>query len=313
MGIVTLYSGSVGLNTTLDPQRLSQGTKDRPGHIELAQAVNVSIDDRGLVTLRNGDTLATDGEFHSVFCDGGDCFVVQERESDAAIMQVGSDLTTSGIRSGLSVDRGMAWCQVNADTFYSNGVQNGFIRSGISSAWPVGTYRGPDADISFETSVPVADHIAFIPGGKMLLAEGAAIWINHLPFQFGLYSKRLGYIGLGSNVRMIAPVQSGFFASDESKTWFFRKVEGGWYTYKQELAEDVPALEWSLAHDKVSLRDVGIDSDNFGRIWASEKGICLGTDDGQFINLTKEQINYPSGHSRGACLVKGGSVIHTVY
>ena len=307
---VVLYSASAGLNTALDPQRLSQSA----GGVEFAQAVNVSIDDRGLVELRNGDTLAQVGDFHSLFCDGRDCFVVQERSEDAAIMQVVSlsPVVLDGVRSGLTKGRRMAWCQVNDDTFYSNGLQNGFVRGGASHPWPVGTYTGPDADISFETSAPVADHIGFRPGGQMLLAAGPAIWINHLPFQFGLFSKRHGYIGFDSDLTMLAVVRDGFFASDAHRTWFFRKGEG-WYVYKQEIAENAPALLGSLAHDPIPLREIGVEGEGFGRIWASTRGICLGTDDGRLINLTENKINYPAGYTRGACLLWGKTIIHTVY
>ena len=311
---ITLYTAAAGLNTRLDPQRLTQGVRDNPGLVELAQAVNISIDDRGLVSLRNGDALAQAGEFHSLFCDGGDCFVVQDRSEDAAIMRVVSlsPVVLEGVRSGLAKGQRMAWCQVNDDTLYSNGLQNGFISSRVSYPWPAGTYTGPDADISFETSAPVADHIGFMPGGQLLLAEGPAVWINHLPFQFGLFSKRHGYIGFDSDLTMLAVVRDGFFASDSSRTWFFRKGEG-WYIYKQEVAENAPALLGSLAHDPILLRDIGIEGEGFGRVWVSTRGVCLGTDDGRLINLTEGEINYPPGYTRGACLVWGKKVIHGVF
>ena len=311
---ITLYSAAVGLNTSLDPQRLAQGTKDSQGLVELSQAVNISIDDRGLISLRNGDALAQAGEFHSLFSAGRDCFVVQERSEDAAIMRVSSlsPVVLDGIRSGLTKGQRMAWCQVNDDTFYSNGLQNGFISGRVSYPWPAGTYPGPDADIEFETSAPVADHIGFRPGGQLLLAEGPAVWINHLPFQFGLFSKRHGYIGFDSNLTMLAVVRDGFFASDAHRTWFFRKGEG-WYVYRQEIAENAPALLGSLAHDPVPLREIGVEGEGFGRIWVSSRGICLGTDDGRIFNLTEEKINYPAGYTRGSCLLRGKTIIHTIY
>ena len=311
---ITLYTAAAGLNTRLDPQRLTQGVKDHPGLVELSQAVNVSIDDRGLVSLRNGDTLAQAGSFKSLFSAGRDCFAVEERTSDAAIVRVVSLEPTviDGIRSGLTKGQRMAWCQVNDDTFYSNGLQNGFISGRVSYPWPVGAYTGPDADISFETSAPVADHIGFRPGGQMLLAEGPAVWINHLPFQFGLFSKRHGYIGFDSDLTMLAVVRDGFFASDAHRTWFFRKGEG-WYTYRQEIADNAPAQLGSLAHDLIPLREIAVEGEGFGRIWASARGVCLGTDDGRLINLTEEKINYPAGYTRGACLLWGKTIIHTVY
>ena len=311
---ITLYSSTAGLNTRLDPERLLFGIKDNPGLVELAQAVNVSIDDRGLVTLRNGDSLLLAGNFHSGFCDGGDCFAVEERTSDAAIVRIVSvsPFTTAGVRSGLTKNKRMAWGQSNTDTFYSNGVQNGYIRGGVSSAWPVGSYTGPDADLQFDSAAPLADHIAFIQGGKLILAVGSALFINHEPFQYGLFSKRKGYIGFESDVTMLCPVDAGFFASDGKATWFFRKMEG-WYAYKQERVEDAPVIAGSLAYDRVQLRGIGMEGNGFGRIWCSAEGVCLGTDEGTLINLTKEAVVYPTAHNYGASLIRGTTVINTLY
>ena len=309
---LTLYNGSLGLNTVLDPQRLSQGSKERPGIIELAEAVNVSIDDRGLVTLRNGYAEVVEGEFHSLFCDGGDCFVVQERTSDSAIMRVRDDYSLVLVRDGLSKGLRMCFAQTNTDTFYSNGVQHGFIRGGVNNPWPVQQYRGPDADVDFSTSVPVANHIAFLQGGKCLLTVGPHLFINHEPFKYGLFAPALGFIGFESDVSMICTAQSGFFVSDQRQTWFFRKVDGGWYRYRQEAVDTSPAIEWSLAAERVLLRDIGFDLPGFGRVWLSASGVCVGTDDGMVFNVTKEKVRLPGGYSRGACLIKDYTVISTV-
>ena len=313
MPTVTLYNGTDGLNTEVDPKSLSQGGKNNPGIIELAQAVNISIDDRGLATLRQGDTEVVAGAFHSLFCDGGNCFVVKDGATSATLNRVNADLSLSVVRSGLSTGLRCEFAQTNTDTFYTNGVQHGFIRAGVNAAWPVNTYRGPDADIEFATSVPVANHLAFMQGGRCAISVGQSVFLNHEPFKYGLFAPALGFIGFESDVLMLCPVQAGFFVSDQRQTWFFRKVDGGWYHYKQELADAAPAIEWSLAAERVLLRDVGIDMPGFGRVWVSQEGICLGTDDGTVINLTKEKVKYPAGYARGACLVKGTTVIHTVW
>jgi len=309
---ITLYDASAGLNTKLDPQRLLFGTRESPGLIELSQAVNVTIDDRGLVSIRNGGILQLSGEFHSLYCAGGHCFYIQERESDAALMRYSGGSTSVGIRSGLTKNLRMAFATSGNDTFYANGVQNGYIRNGVSSAWPVSTYYGAEADVQFASSVPVAQHIAFLQGGQELLGVGGAIFSNHAPFQYGLFAIGRGNVAsFKSPITMIAPVQAGFFASDSGQTWFFRRLEGNWYLFRQELVEDAPALVGSLAHDLVKLSDAGLEREGFGRIWASTKGVCLGTDDGSFINLTEEKISYPSGYISGACLIKDGNVIHS--
>ena len=301
-----------GLNTVLDPERLQQGDRTNGYEIELAEAVNVSIDNRGLLSLRNGSSPIATGEYHSLFCDGGDCFSVLEGTSSASIVKIHTDFTTSVVRSGLSKGLRMCFAQTNTDTFYSNGVQNGFIRGGINYPWPVQLYRGPDADVDFATSIPVANHIAFLQGGKCVISVGPHLFLNHEPFKYGLFAPALGFIGFESDVSMICPAKSGFFVSDQRQTWFLRKVDGGWYRYRQEAVDTSPAIEWSLAAERVLLRDIGFDLPGFGRVWLSREGVCVGTDDGVVFNVTKEKVRLPGGYSRGACLIKEHTVISTV-
>lgn len=306
----TLYTSSRGLNTRLDPQRLMHGTKDDPGAVEFAQAVNVDIDDRGLVTIRKGSSLLQAGAFHSLFrARGGDCFVVQDRTSDAAIFKVDpSTYTLTGIRSGLAKGSRVCFTQANYSTFYANGAQNGVIQSGVSFDWPVSTHDGEDVGLVF-SAAPVGRHIAFQRGGLMFISVGNVLWVNHFPFNFGLYSMATGYVQLETDIVMICPVQQGVFVSDSKATWFFRGTS--WFDFSQEKVADYPALEWSLAHDEISLRDIEMDMPGNARIWGSVEGVCLGTDDGTFINLTKERIKCPSERSSGSCLITDTHIIHT--
>lgn len=308
---ITVYSSTSGLNTVLDPERLASGGESPGAGIELAEAVNVAIDDRGLIELRKGVELLQAGKFHSLFCGtGSDCYVVHERTSDAAIMQVAEDGSLKGVRSGLSKNRRMAWLEVNGDVFYSNGVQNGFIRNGRSNPWKATPHTGPEADWHFEDRVPHASHIAFRPGGQMLLADGPAVWINHEPFQFGLWSKAQGYIGFDSDVTMLAVVRSGFFASDRFRTWFFRKLESGWYHYQQSLVDNAPALLGSLAYNTVALQEIGIEQPGFACVWATTEGLVLGADDGSIIKTSKAKLRYPEGKVTGTCIVHDNIVYH---
>lgn len=299
----TLMLRSAGLNTRLDPERLQQANRQNGYEIEFAQAVNVSLDERGLPELRTGKELLEPGEYHSLFCSGGDCFVIHDRTNDAAIMQVTSlsPLTLTGVRSGLTKGLRMAWAQSNADTFYSNGTQNGFIRSGVSSAWPIGIYNGPDDDRSF-SAAPIASHIAFLFGGMVALASGSGIYLNHAPYQYGLFNLRSGYIGFQSNVIMLASNASGFFVSDEERTWFFRKLDG-WYRFKQELVADYPAMVGAVSHDAVPSKDLGFNAAGLCRVWGSQEGICVGLPDGSVESLTQDRVPFPQGYTSGACLV----------
>ena len=301
---IPLYTGSSGLNTKLDPQRLSQ----EPNKVEFAQAVNVSIDDRGLVSLRNGDTLAQAGSFHSLFCYGRDCFVIQERTSDAAIMKVNSNLSLTGIRSGLSKNLPMGWCQVNELTFYGNGESYGIIENSVSSSWLIDTYNGPvDSSLTFLSSIPIPYLLSYDDAGTIVIANGQNIYWNRFPFLFGLFAKR-DVISLPTIITMVKAVANGWFVSDEKYVRFF----SGPLLHEsiERRVTNTPAI--GVAIDLVDSADLGL-SVGYGIIWAATDGIWFGAADGNVINLTEEKINYPSGYTRGTCLVHNKQIIHTVY
>lgn len=305
---------SSGLNTVLDPDRLKQGNRENGFEVEFSQAVNVAVDERGLTSLRDGSVELGLGVYHSLFCKNGDCFVVKERETDAAIMQVVSvqpELVLAGVRSGLTKNQYMAWDQSGGDTFYSNGQQTGYIRDGASYPWPVQTYYGPSADMQFLDSGIAATHIAFLSGGQVLVASGNAVFSNHLPFQYGLFHQARGnVVTLEQDITMVAAVHSGFFVSDGKSTWFMRRTDE-WYQFKQEPVSTSGAVSFSLAHEPMPASDVTPNVQGFARVWLSTDGVCAGFDDGSFLNLTSDRVKLPVTEVFGASLNKDSTVMTT--
>ena len=309
--LVTLYTAAVGLNTRLDPQRLTQGTKDAPGLIELSQAVNVSIDDRGMVELRKGYVSKQVGEFHSLYCNGGDCFAAQDRSSDTAIYMVEpATYALTGVRSGLAKGARISFAQANALTFYANGVQNGVIDDGVSSAWTVDAYNGPESNLTFLPSVPVGELLDYDGAGTMCIAIGQNLHFNRFPFLFGLYAVR-DVITMPTPITMVKSVPGGWYVSDEEHVRFF-----GGPVLKDAVERRVtnsPALRWGCAFDLVQASDIGIEDTSFGAVWAGADGVYYGAADGTVLNLTDDRVEYPRGKIRGACLVHNKQIIHTVY
>lgn len=289
---ITLYTGALGLNDKLDPQRLISGSlREAPGFIELSQATDVSIDDRGLVSRRSGSTQVTAGNFHSLFCDNGTAFVIEERTEDAAIMRINADHTLTGIRSGLTKNKRMAWCQVQDATFYSNTVHIGVIRNSVSATWAVSTYNGPDSSESFASSIPLATHIGH-RNGILGLAVGNVVFFNHLPYLFGLFSLARGFVQFESAVKMVKPVAGGWFISDAKNTWFFKGDTP--LNFSQQLAANYPAHEWGDATEYPLAADMGIDAQGVVALWSSTEGICAGMPDGSLINLTHDKVTTPT-------------------
>ena len=96
-----------GLNNKVDPVRLRYDPEQ--GVSELSEATNITIDVTGRAQRRLGWNLVTAGEFHSIWCDGGDAFAIQETPSWGSIMLVAPDLSVSGVLSGLSKNKRMSF------------------------------------------------------------------------------------------------------------------------------------------------------------------------------------------------------------
>lgn len=295
--IIDLYTGSTGINARLDPIRLQVD----PNKLDLSEGVNVYVDDSGMLNTRSGTTLQIAGVFHSVFCDKGDAFLVQDRTSDAAIMRIASDCKTlEGVRSELTKAARCSFAQVNDATFYVNGYENGYIRNGASYAWPVNAYFGPDTSRDF-TIAPVGQHIAH-RAGTMAIAKDETVWFNHTPFIFGLFNLKSGFVAFDSRVLMVKPVAEGWFISDENRVWFLR---GDTPTnFKQERVSEYPALEWGESAGYISAATLGLDNAPSGHAacWVAADGVYLGFANGSVMNLTENKLAIPAS-TTGASVI----------
>ncbi len=301
-----LLTGSTGLNNIVDPVRLKYDADT--GVAELAEAVNVDIDNTGRVSRRAGQETVSIGAYHSLFCDKADCFVVEDRAADAAIFKVATDFTLSGVRSGLTKGARVSFCQIGGKTYYANGYQNGVIEAGISSPWPSSTYVGPDTSRSYSPA-PVGTHLAFF-SGCMWIAKDNVVWVSE-PWAFGLFDMARRFFQFGSNVTMIKPVAGGVWVSDEEKTGFVaagEKFEQAQFVKKLNF----PAHEWSENIELVDLSQSVFQVQGLSAVWSCDAGLCIGSPDGQLIVTTEKKLIYPKG-AQGATLVDKNKAINTVY
>ena len=191
------FSGSTGLNTNVDPVRVDYNPKT--GVSDMVEGVNVVIDSTLRPCRRSGYSLAQGGNYHSLFCDGGDCFVAM----DTDLYRVAPDLSLVGIRSGLSGHR-IAYAQVNNEAYYCNGADNGIVRDGVSCVWAQGTYNGPETSRQF-SGPPVGNHLAF-PLGRIFISVNDGLWWSE-PYNFGLYDNVRNWIQITTHIPIIKPLE----------------------------------------------------------------------------------------------------------
>ncbi len=304
--LLNLYSGTSGLSTQNDPVR--EVFDSKTGLRSLSSAVNVTIDNTGRISRRQGYVQIVSGEFHSLWSDSGECFAIKETSTYGSLMQVGTDLQATGLRASLTKDKRMAFLNWNNDTLYSNGFENGIVINGVSFDWPSGEYEGPETSRQF-SEAPKGTHLAKFKG-RVIIAEDNALWFSE-PYAPGMYDKSRMFWQFADRVRMVAPVESGVFVSDEKYIYFLQGSSP--LDFIQKKVADYPAHEWSLAHDKLELEDFGYDEVGLGSLWSSQEGICVGLPSGKLQNVTKDKLEYPLRYNKGASLTCGYHVINTMY
>jgi hypothetical protein len=91
---------------------------------------------------------------------------------------------------------------------------------------------------------------------------------------------------------MVRPVRDGIFVGTDKRTIFL--VGDNPRDVKFIEVADYPPIEGTDA--KLDLSITGLEVPEFsgsGAIWTSEKGICVGSSGGLFINVTRRKLSYP--------------------
>lgn len=279
---VTIFSASNGLNVKVDPTRVPFDKES--GVTDLSVAVNVNIDSTGRVSRRKGFAATTRTEnIHSLWCGGVGCFFV----TDSMLCLLGADYTSTAVAT-VTPGAPVSYFQLEKRTYWMNGYEKGFVEAGSNRSWGIGSYVGPDS--SRILSDPPIGHLIAYDYGRVFVAQGPVIWYSE-PFSLGAFDLARNFLPFESRITMMQPLLGGMFVSTETETYFLpgRDPQG---TEPGKVA-DYPAIRGTDV--RVDLSKIGAgELTGIGAMWASTKGICAGTPDGRFINLTHRRLDYPS-------------------
>lgn len=300
-----LFVASTGLNTVTDPTRINYDAET--GISDLGVAVNVTIDQTGWISRREGQTprLLLPTGSHSLYSDGVMCTFV----SNSSLYQLFPDYSYELIRL-LTSNNKMAYAQVNSDFYYTNTVDYGIIQSnGAYKTWEALPYVGQTTNRVFD-GPRAGSHLAFF-AGRVFVAEGPVLWWSE-SLDFARFDRARSFVQFPTDITMVKSVAQGLFVSDRERTYFLRGTNPK--EFIQEKLAPYPAVEWSEATDYVETWEVGLENLEPGlcATWTSLEGACLGTPNGIFINLNKKKVIYPEVGTFGASLVKGYHFIHSI-
>ena len=294
-----IFRGASGLNTAANPLRLPYDAET--GIMDLSAAVNVVIDDSGMVSRRDGFSQVDTQPWHSLFCDGGECVGVR----DGALCVIAEDLSVTEIRPGVTGK--LSYAQVNDDIFYVSSSCYGLVRGGQHVDWTAASYVGPDTNRQFSGPFP-ADHIAFHAGRIWLATDGFMVCSE--PFGWSWFDLHGALMPMDSRVRMMKPVGDGMYVSTDTKTYWLsgKKPED----FNLSVVDAVPALEYSASVGVLDALEIGLDQPGEVGYWLTGKGPVMGTGTGTVIRLTKDKVIFPETAPVGASLLRGYNLVHTM-
>ena len=298
-----LMAASTGLNTVADPTRINYDIET--GISDLGVAVNVTIDQTGWISRREGFIQQYSGACHSLYSDGDLCLFVGDGDLYRLLLDYSAELVQP-----LSVDDKMAYTQVNRSFYYTNKTDYGIVApNGQYKVWEALPYIGPTTNRVFDGPRP-GSHLAFF-AGRIFVSEGDVLWWSE-PYAFSWFDRSRNFVRFSSDIRMIKTVENGLFISDEKQTYFLSGHNPR--EFMRTVVAPYPAIEWSDAIDYVETWEIGLDNLEPGlcALWASLEGACLGTSNGIFLNLNKKKVIYPETGTYGASMVKGYHFIHSI-
>lgn len=298
-----LFTASTGLNTVTDPTRINFDPET--GISDLGVAVNVTVDQTGWISRREGYTKVGDLNTHSLYSDGTMCIFV----ADSVLYRLMPNYSVV-VLTTLQSNAKMAYAWVNFDFYYTNGTDLGIVTSfGVHEAWEANPYVGPTTNKVFD-GPRSGNHLACF-AGRVFVSEEEVLWWSE-PYAYSYFDRTRSHILFPSKVTMIVPVDAGIFISDTEQTYFLQGTDPKDFSLK--VVSPYPAVEWSNAYDKVATWEIGLENLDPGlcAMWASLEGACLGTSAGVFMNLNKKKVIYPEVGTYGAGLLKGYHFIHSI-
>jgi hypothetical protein len=155
----------------------------------------------------------------------------------------------------------------------------------------------------FKTRAPYGRVVGFF-GGRTIVADGPHLFYSDV-YEFELFDLRTNFISFDANVTLFAPVNGGAFVGTEKEISF---LAGRDITQvERAIVANYGAVLGTLSY---------VDGDQLLKgeqqgdvaVWMTARGICAGTDDGTFINLTGQRYQVsPAIQGAGLFKVRNGT------
>lgn len=280
-----------GVNNVLDSAEVNVPFDRRAPITGLVQGTDVDFSDRMAVRRRPGReaSLLLSGA-HSLWSPEGHTrayFV-----SSFGLWKLTAAYTQLLV-SVLTSDAPMAYVEVNNAIVFSNGTDLGCLIDGAVSSPPATSKVGR---IPVRAGVCLAFYNARLysasPDGVLYYSDSHDI---------DYMTEDNCRIPLGGVATMVQPVDNGIWVSTAEKLTFLSGDDATTFAW-QDQGEYYAVPGASMRVSTKKLRGLDLPG-KWCAVWASVKGVCIGTADGQLINLSEDKYSYAPG-SRGAIMLR---------
>lgn len=297
-----VLQGFKGLKNTVSFERLDPQ--------ELAQAINIDLDDKGQPRRRRGYTQMSDGDCHSLFqSDDGTIYVVKNSvlgilNPDYSFISLGVTIYSDPV-AGVNP---LAYVQIGNSIYYSGGGTSGIIdaKNRTVGFWgnsadlilsPVvnPTANLPSIRIKLLGKPPIASILAYY-NGRIYLADGPNLWCTEL-YVYNYVDKTRNFAAFDGDITMVGTVTDGMYVGTTKGVWF---LDGRTWPFPIKSILDSPAIKGSMVYIPGELGNPtppGADAQTAQQVsvaFMTPRGYCVGKDSGQAFNLTEDNFFFPN-------------------
>ena len=267
-----------GLNKVLRPEEL--------GPSDLSVARNVDIDRENRISRKKGYVSVMSGDYHSLWAapDESICLAVKQ----GTLYRINDDWTTTALKADVG-DAPMVYTYVNSTVYFTNNTVIGYVQDEAAHGFT-------DPAMSFKVATFPGHLISYFNGRLLIGKENILFFTDALAI--GRIDMRKGFKQLPQKLTSILPVDGGVYVSDLADTYWLAGKGPSDMTIRSVESSTIPGsgvvIDGSLHRDgqqgKLAL-------------FTTTRGICMGTSDGQVVNLTQNKYRIPVA-MRGATLVR---------
>ena len=294
MNEIELYNSGIGINNKVIPHRLPFGEN---GVSSLESASNFILDKTGELATYKSGTSVFSGDCHSGWETDDGFYFINDGDTSSSLMKatVKADATidTVTIRAGLTLGAKCYYADLDGKTYYANGYVRGVIDVSTTSDWIVNTWDATRTTADM-VQMPIGTHLGIL-SGRMLCAVDDEVFFSEYGL-LNLVDNARNRVRFESKVKMVCPVQTGVFVSDEDAIYFLAGRNPKEWTMNKVL--NYPAT--GCAQHLVDPSFFGFETTKLSGLLATVEGQVVGMPDGSCFNLVNKNIKLPTNCGNGA-------------